>query len=45
MRLISLIIDLIRSTKNDIKEYLKPDIIYRPYEPKVLGNKLKGFRE
>ena len=37
--LYSVLLDIIKSIRQDFT----PELIYKPYEPKVIGNKLKEY--
>ena len=44
-RFIRLVQGLLKSIIEDVRKDFTPEITYVPYEPKVIGNKLKGGRQ
>ena len=38
---VKIVISIAKQLRSEIRAYFEPNLIYRPYEPKVLGNKLK----
>lgn len=44
-RFIRLVYEILKSIAADVRKDFEPDLIYTPYEPKTIGNRIKGGSE